>query len=536
MTDPSTTTGHDYDVVVIGGGPVGKMAALTLGRRGHSVLVCERKETPYPLPRAVAHDAEIARVFQNVGMPVDGMPDAVEPYDDLYVWVNGQDETLHLVDWRGIDPSGWNNTYFYNQPAMEKHLGAKLDAIPTVTMRRGVVARVAGQDATGVDVELAGSEGVSTVRARFAIGADGANSAVRADLGIEWTDLGYFFDWLVIDVLPKPGLVVTTLAKQVADPARPTTVVPGGPGRRRWEFMRLEGETVEELTAPAKIWELLEPFGVTAENAELERGVVYTFSSGWATEWSRGRVLLAGDAAHLMPPFAGQGLAAGFRDCINLAWKLDLVLRAAAPDQLLDGYAPERTAHVSDFIDFSISLGRIICILDPEEARRRDEAMMAALASGAAPAPPPAPRLGPGLHVGDSGGYLSWQGQITTAAHPERVRFDDIFGAGALIVSDAAVLSRIDEGVVAALARLGIVVASYDAATTATGVEVFADVDGTYATWLGGLEADVVLVRPDFYVFGSGSGADDARRLADEFITGVATGSALKSVSAWAVP
>jgi 2-polyprenyl-6-methoxyphenol hydroxylase-like FAD-dependent oxidoreductase len=272
MTGTSTTA-SDYDVVILGGGPVGKMAALMLGRRGHSVLVCERKEVPYPLPRAVAHDAEIARIFQNVGMPVDSMPDAVEPYDDLYVWVNGDDETLHLVDWRGIDPSGWHNTYFYNQPAMERHLAAKLDETGTVTTRRGVIARVAGHDDQGVDVELTGSDGVSTVRARYAIGADGANSGVRADLGIEWSDLGYFFDWLVIDVVPKPGLVVTTLAKQVADPARPTTVVPGGPGRRRWEFMRLDGETVEELTAPAKIWQLLEPFGVTPETAELERGV-----------------------------------------------------------------------------------------------------------------------------------------------------------------------------------------------------------------------------------------------------------------------
>lgn len=512
----------DYDVIVVGGGPVGKMAALMLGRKGHRVLVCERKEVPYPLPRAVAHDAEIARIFQAVGMPVDGMPDAVEPYDDLYVWVNGADETLHLVDWRGIDPSGWNNTYFYNQPAIERHLNAKLDQYPTVTTMRGVVATFAGQDADRARVNLIDPDGKSdSVTARFVIGADGANSGVRNSLGLDWTDLGYFFDWLVVDVLPKPGLEVTSLAKQIADPVRPTTVVPGGPGRRRWEFMRLEGELVEELTDPVKIWELLAPFNVTPETAEIERGVVYSFASGWSSDWRRERVLLAGDAAHLMPPFAGQGLAAGFRDCLNLSWKLDLVLRGIVPADVLDTYSTERIAHVSDFINFSISLGKIICILDPEEARLRDEAMIGALAAGRAPEPPPAPRLGGGVHVGEQGGYLSWQGRITTADHSIPVRFDDVFGAGALIVTKADDLWGIDEEIIARLARLGIAVVSCDPAAIDHEIPVFDDADGTYQTWMASLGADVVLVRPDFYLYGAGTGAEAAQSLARGFLASV---------------
>lgn len=515
-TAPQAT---DYDVVIIGGGPVGKMAALMLGRRGHRVLICEKKESMYPLPRAVAHDAEIARLFQSVGMPVDSMPDAVEPYDDLYVWVNGADETLHLVDWRGIDPSGWNNTYFYNQPAVERHIADRLEEVDGVTFERGTSAAIIGQDELGVDVALTGSSGKNrSVRAKYVIGADGANSEVRAAIGVPWEDLGYFFEWLVIDVLPKPGLVVTKLAKQIADPARPTTVVPGGPGRRRWEFMRLEGETVEELTQPERIWELLEPFGVTPDTAEIERGVVYTFASGWAASWASGRILLAGDAAHLMPPFAGQGLAAGLRDCLNLSWKLDLVLRELAPPSLLETYAAERTDHVSDFIDFSISLGKIICIRDEQEAERRDDAMKAELASGRKPEPPPAPRLGRGIHVGDAGGYLAWQGQVTPSGHEARTRFDDVFGAGALIISSAASAGGLTADLLERLSTVGVAVTSFDPNTVAAGVRVFDDVAGTYADWFGQLGADAVLVRPDFYVYGAGAGAEAARELAEQFL------------------
>lgn len=526
MTDADhTPLGATVEVLVIGMGPVGKMAALLLGRAGHSVLVTERKERGYPLPRAVAHDAEIARILQNAGLPVDSMPDAVEPYDDLYVWVNGADQVLHEVDWTGTDPSGWNNTYFYNQPALEAHLDERVHAQPTVRIERGVSARVAGPDGDGVDVvirvDATGAE--RTERARFVLAADGAGSPVRTSLGIEWNDLGYFFDWLVVDVLPGEGLQVTHLAKQVADPARPTTVVPAGPGRRRWEFMRLPGESTEELTEPTRIWQLLEPFGVRPDNASIERGVVYTFNSGWAGRWRQDRVFLLGDAAHQMPPFAGQGLAAGFRDCLNLAWKLDLVLRGEAAPALLDTYTTERTMHVSDFIQFSMSLGRIICILDPDEARARDQAMLADRASGRTPEPPPAPRLGPGLHRGDAGGYLSWQGRVTVPGHAAIARFDDIFGAGALVLDDAALAVRLGS-TAGDLEALGIRIVAFGGAAAdvgEAGISRFEDVAGSYAEWLTALGARAVLIRPDFAVFGTASDPDGVARLAADFVTGV---------------
>lgn len=518
MTDSSTPRDDaDVDVVVIGGGPVGKFAALRLGRLGHSVVVFERKDAAYPLPRAVAHDAEIARVLQNTSMPVNELTDAVEPYDDLYVWKNGKGETLHEVDWRGFDSSGWNNTYFYNQPGMERHIEQRLTQQPSVEFRRGEHATLERQDDSHVVVRAGDEE----ITARYVLAADGAKSAVRTALGIGWTDLGYFHDWLVVDVIPSTDMQKISTATQLADPQRPTTVVPGGPGRRRWEFMRLEGESVEELTDPTRIWELLAPFSVTPDNAELDRGVVYTFSSGFATSFRSSRVFLLGDAAHQMPPFAGQGLAAGLRDCVNLSWKLDLVLNGKAPNSLLDTYGPERRAHVSDFIDFSISLGQIICILDEDEAAERDLRMKAEVAAANSPEAAPQPRLGEGIRSGDQGGYLSWQGKISVPDHDD-IRFDDVFGPGALILGCAEDARALDEALVESLQNLGVAVTCFDPEfASATGIREFTDTAGTYRRWFDELGVNAVLIRPDLYVFGACTVDDGSTQLARSYVQAV---------------
>ena len=529
MVTSSSADAQPVDVLVVGMGPVGKMVALLLARAGHSVLVTDRKDAPYSLPRAVAHDAEVARILQNAGTPPDSMPDVVEPYDDMYVWVNGDDEVLHLVDWTGIDPSGWNNTYFYNQPGLEAHLDAAVRKQPRVNVLRGTKAEVLSQDDQGANVQLTtmSTSATSTVRATFVLGADGANSDTRRGAGIEWKDLGYFFDWLVVDIVPEAGVKITHLAKQVADPSRPTTVVPAGPGRRRWEFMLLEGETWEEMARPERIWELLEPFGVRADNARMERGVVYRFDSGWAAEWRKGRVILLGDAAHKMPPFAGQGLAAGFRDCINLAWKLDLVLRGIAEPSLLDSYGAERSDHVSDFIDFSMELGKIICITDPVAAATRDAHMIAERESGRLPEPPPTPRIGTGLHIGEQGGYLSWQGQVSTADQSGSRRYDDVFGPGALILDHLNLAAGLSMADFEALATIGITVTTFAGGEVPSAAMVlpFIDAQGTYAAWFASIGARAVLVRPDFYVFGSATDTAGVENLVAGFLDRIAGGA-----------
>lgn len=235
-------------------------------------------------------------------------------------------------------------------------------------------------------VELAGVDQAGTrrsARARYVVGADGANSRVRAHMDTGVTDTGFSFDWLIVDLVPHEEEDWSPMNWQLCDPVRPTTLVSGGPGRRRWEFLRLADETVEELNTTETAWRLLEPWGRTPENSTLERHAVYTFQARWADRWHQGRMLLAGDAAHLMPPFAGQGMCSGIRDAINLAWKLDLVLRGKAPDALLDTYTRERAGHVRHAIHMSVELGKVICVLDPDDAEVRNRRMVDA---GADPA------------------------------------------------------------------------------------------------------------------------------------------------------
>jgi len=283
--------------------------------------------------------------------------------------------------------------------------------------------------------------------------------------------------------------------------------VSGGPGRRRWEFMRLPGEDLAELINEATAWRLLAPWGLTRDNATLERHAVYTFQARWVDEWRRGRLLLAGDAAHQMPPFAGQGMCSGIRDAANLAWKLDLVLREQAPESILDTYASERAIQVRATVEFSIELGKVICVPDPAVAAARDAAMVAA-AQDRGPTPPlPAPSLGPGL-LGDDplAGHLCVQGEVVHAGR--RGLFDDVVGRGFTLLSPAGdPLRGLAPELQVFFASLGGI-----GAHVAPGGPV-EDLHGHYGRWFGDHGVGVALQRPDFHLFGTAPTIDGAARL-----------------------
>jgi len=509
-----------YDVIIIGYGPVGRMLALQLGLRGHRTLVVERQNKVYYLPRAVHLDDEISRVLQSVGLPPGVLAEAVEPYDDFYEWRAADHSTLTRLDWRGRGPSGWNVSNFFNQPLLEKAMDARVNAVESIDVALGWRAIDRVEDADGVTVELVDSVGQRRViSGAYVVGADGANSTVREWIGGTETDLGYFHDWLVVDLIMKSSdIVFDPPAWQLCDPARPTTLVPGGPGRRRFEFMRLPDEFVDELSTEESAWRLLEPWGIGPDDADLERHVVYTFQAKWADSWQRDRLFIAGDAAHLMPPFAGQGMCSGLRDAVNLAWKLDLVLAGTTGTEILESYTSERVEHVRHFIAASMALGDVICMTDAEQAGARDRQMRADLASGAAMPPRPLPRLGAGLHRDDAGGgLLSIQAPVAVGAASDL--FDTAVGAGGvLLLAQPSLEQELSPDRRRHLDELGFRIVAFGEDGDQSHPQ---DVHHAYREWFASLGAVAVLVRPDFYVYGVAAAAEEVGALVDDLLAAV---------------
>ncbi|WP_406465961.1 bifunctional 3-(3-hydroxy-phenyl)propionate/3-hydroxycinnamic acid hydroxylase [Streptomyces sp. NBC_00111] len=505
-----------HDVAIVGFGPVGQMLALLLGRAGHDVIALERWPDPYPLPRAAHFDHEIGRIFQAGGVG-EAVRAVTDPVPDHYEWRNAAGEPLVRMDWSGTGPSGWPTANFFSQPQLEAVLAEAAEGQATVTVRRG--CEVTGLRPGPESVRLTtGDADDGEIHARYVIGADGANSFVRTTMTTSVTDLGFFYDWLVVDTLPHDHTEWSPKNWQLCDPERPTTIVSGGPGRRRWEFMRLPHENVEELTTPEAAWRLLEPWGRTPQNTTIERHAVYTFQARWVDRWREGRLILAGDAAHQMPPFAGQGMCSGLRDAINLAWKLDLVLDGRADPALLDTYTSERSEHVQHAIGMSMALGQVICVLDPDAAASRDARMIAAGADPRHALPPtPPPVLGDGvLKRAPDGtrapdvGHLTPQYEVTRQGRTALL--DDLTGGGFTILADGTgPLDLLDATDHDFLAGIGAhLVPLYEDSAPPEG---YLDAPDGYLPHMRGHGHVAALVRPDFYLFGAATEASGLREL-----------------------
>lgn len=277
----------------------------------------------------------------------------------------------------------------------------------------------------------------------------------------------------------------------------------------------MPSETIEEMNTTEYAWRRVSEWGLTPENAKLEKHAVYTFRAQWAESWREGRMLLAGDAAHLMPPFAGQGMCAGLRDGANLTWRLDRVLSGASPDTLLDSYGPERTSHVRYFINFSMGLGQVICISDPEVAAGRDAGMKAALADPSlAPEQEAPPHLEGGvLGFHPAAGYVTPQGRVSDGTTTGLL--DDVVGYGWTVLSTRPeIVHAVSPDVQEWMQDNGVTVRTVGA----EGLDL-QDVDGTYREWFAELETEVAVIRPDFYLYDAVplAGLDQTlRRLRDQ--------------------
>ncbi len=462
----------DIDVVVVGCGPVGATCANLLGHSGLSSEIFERELDVYHLPRASHFDGEVMRVFQSVGLS-----EVIEPLTATIDGMDFVDASGHrlfgFVSPPGVSTSGWRTDYMFSQPELEQVLRAGLDALDDVTLRLGheVEAIDDAGDHVAVTVRDLETGARRTVRAAYVVGTDGARSVTRTAIGTTLDDYDFDQPWLVIDTVLRRPVALPTVAVQYCDPRRPATFVPHGGPRRRWEIMALPGEDLDELQSPDRVAGLLAPW-VSPGDVEIVRAAVYTFHALVARDWRRGRVLIAGDSAHQMPPFLGQGMCAGIRDVANLTWKLERIRHAGAPDALLDTYQSEREPHVRRVIETAVNAGRIIQTTDPETARRRDEGFRAA-GGGDDGAPDQSflGPLGPGVHLATGGTPL-----------PQVAGSDARLGPGFSIVSAAA---------------LGGSTPSDGAA------RLTAAVLPELAPWLAEHGADVALVRPDRYVFGT---------------------------------
>jgi 3-(3-hydroxy-phenyl)propionate hydroxylase len=486
----------ETDVLISGLGPVGATLANLLGQQGLRVLAVERETSVYPLPRAAHFDAEIMRVWQGLGLLEQAT--AVSRVAPAYEFRTAKGEVLLRFDLGAVILApGFEPSWMFNQPDLERALRAKLADYPSVETRLGVSLERFHEAANeGVRATIIDGTGAATeVRALYLVGCDGASSAVRKSLKVEHFDYGFDEPWLVVDARVRRPEKMPKVNLQICDPARPTTCVLMGPGRHRWEFMIRPGEDPQSFLDDRRIASLLSTW-VDEGDIVVDRKAVYRFHGLIAKEWRRGRVLLAGDAAHQTPPFAGQGMCSGIRDAVNLAWKLGHVIRGEASDAILESYQTEREPHVRALTEAAIAMGRVVCIADPEAAAQRDTALLAQRAQGLQPVPPPDPQPGPGLFLVTAA--------RARAIFPQQLfeaqRLDDVMGVGAwLIVRKASDLQQLPPSLSLRMEALDGLV-----------LKPFAD---RISAWLDDARAEAVLVRADRYVFGTG----DAETLINEW-------------------
>jgi 2-polyprenyl-6-methoxyphenol hydroxylase-like FAD-dependent oxidoreductase len=504
-----------YDVAVVGYGPVGQALSAMLGAQGHRVAVVERWPQLFPLPRAGHVDHEIMRVLQSLGVADQIAQDSYEWQGLQFVAADG--EVLRSLPWGYEGASGWHSDYSLFQPYLESLLHGQAARHPSVDAFRGWQVESLEQESAGVRVAIRQAESADngnwvpsdvtrTLCARYVVGCDGANSVVRQATGIPMTDFGFEADWLVVFVQPDDPTAVVGMpdVAQILDPARPTTAFRSS-GKRfcRWEFMLMPGETPADMSRPEVAWKLIERWGLTPANSKLVRNTVFRFRSMVADRWRSDRAFLAGDAAHLMPPFLGQGLCSGLRDAKNLAWKLDLVLRGLSPETLLDTYEQERQQHSAAVVRASLSVGELIMVTDPVAAEERNDRLRSSAAEPAGPLPP----LTDGILLrnedgsgAEHAGELAVQPRISLAGRSGRS--DDVLGNRWTVLTtgwDARPVLSSQSLVV--LDALGAVVMRVEDDEQVGDVAV--DLGGTFTSWARGMAGDAaaVIIRPDFYTF-----------------------------------
>lgn len=493
-------------VVIVGAGPTGLTTGLLLARYGVASIILERNAAPLDIPRAIVLDDEGARTLQVFGADESYVAQTVEGNGAEYVDDAGRQ--FGRVG-AGAETYGFAKRHFINQPEMETALREKIAQQPDCDLHFSCEVVATNEHPDHLAVSFTDAKGdLHTIQAQYVVASDGGRSPTRERLGIAMKGSTYAQDWIVIDTLNDPdGCNYTHF---YCSNERPHVSVPAPNGGRRYEFMLLPGETHAQVLEEDFVADLLKPFR-TLEPKDLIRKTIYTFHARMAERWRVGRILLAGDAAHMTPPFAGQGMNAGLRDAANISWKLAAVLNGGASPAILDSYHDERRGPAWAMIQLAVVMGDIVMPIGKEQLTFRQQLMDALV-----PFPAvqdyllhmkfkPRPRFDRGLFRGLSDS--AFEGSLVGEMIPQpdvtiigrREKLDTILGPGfALIAQDgpgAAALAAIPDDSFLGL-PLGRAFIPY---RNATGPMTAATTDDPRVKLLRSHRDEILLVRPDRY-------------------------------------
>jgi 3-(3-hydroxy-phenyl)propionate hydroxylase len=509
-----------YDVAIIGFGPVGVTAANLLGQMGLRVLVVEREPDVYSRARAISTDEEIIRIWQRIGLADKLTADMLAGKPLTFVDAGGRTFLWFTPKTRG---NGHPPQLFIYQPAVERTLRTGVDRYPNVEVLLGHDCAGLTQDADGVELSIHGEDGHRTIRAAYVIAADGGSSPSRARLGVGFEGRTYEERWVVIDTKVKKEWPEVDRLRFHCNPARPAVDCPTPLGHHRWEFPVLPGDDEAALVTPAGVLGLLAGQGIGPEHVDVLRAVIYSHHVRFADRWRVGRVFLAGDAAHVMPPWIGQGMASGVRDADNLCWKLAAALDQSLPadlvERLLDSYETERMPHVRAITKAAVFFGHVITERRPAVAAVRDRLFRlacrlpglgsylrdakwltaTAYRTGLLAAAPTRRRAGSAV-----GQHLPQPWVLDE--HGRRTRLDDALGRTTWAVMHTGAPATRPE--LHAWRRAGVCVLELRPAGSTPGPDALVDIDNVLLDWMHPRRASALAVRPDSIVYAAASTRD----------------------------
>ncbi len=501
------TDAPHYDVVIVGYGPVGATAANFLGQSGLRVAVVERDPDIYFRARAISTDEETVRIWQQVGL-ADRLNADMQPGAGAnFVDAGGRPFAKLLPVARG---SGHPPQQFIYQPAVDQVLREGVDRFPEVEvlLEHEYLRLTEHPDAVELTLSDLSTGQQKTIRATYVIASDGGSSSIRAHLGIGFSGQTYSERWIVIDTKVINEWPGHDLLRFHCNPARPTVDCPTPLGHHRWEFPVRDEENEDDLLNEEAIWKVLSAQGIDRANVQILGFACYSHHVRFADRWRAGRVFLAGDAAHAMPPWIGQGMCAGVRDVGNLCWKLAAVLDGELPASVLDSYQAERLPHVTEVTNRAVKVGELIIERTPWKATLRNHVLRTATKVPAFTAWLRNNRWLPDAHYprgliaangNAAAGWLIPQPWVTDE-NGDTVRFDDVTGGRWVVLHNGP-------GDWQPWQSAGVPAIRIIRSGSASAPNAIVDRDGVLTRWLAEKKAASIVLRPDGFIYAAaGSG------------------------------